>query len=145
MKNSTKLLLVLFVFAAAFSGCSKEKKFTKNLTKDGGEWRIVSHTKKEYYTGASEPHKTYVLAENQGSFTFDKSGEVIYSFYFAYTESMMTLSGTWSNTEDEITTIIESQYFKYKVLEQSKKGLTLEAEEVYEHDKSVYTLVLEKI
>lgn len=144
MKNISKLLGILFVFAIAFSSCSKEKKLTRNLTKNGGEWRIVSHVKKEYNLNSNEPHKTDVLAENQGSFVFDDSGEFSYTFYSVITEGMFTVRGTWSNTEDEISTSMEGMHFKYKILDQSKKGLRLEAEEVYDYEKTVYSLELER-
>lgn len=145
MKNTTKFLLILSVFAIALSSCSKEKKITRNITKKGGEWRVVSHTSKYYYNDTYDPDKSYVLAENQGSFTFDDNGEVTQSFYYSVTGSMMTVKGAWTNTEDELTISMEGLYYQYKILAESKKGLRLEAQEVFGPEKTVYSLVLEKI
>lgn len=139
MKNVTKLLLLLSVFAIGFSSCSKEKRIEKHLYSKSGKWNNTLYDYKYYESGVLQSTDAYV---NAGYIEFEKDGK--YSWTFIQDGDASVENGTWSNTEDKITLISNSIALEFKILEESKKDMKIEYTEIDGSSKEVYTLTLEK-
>ena len=139
MKNVTKLLLVLSVFALGFSSCSKEKRIERHLHSRSGKWNNTVYDYKYYNNGVLETSINYVDA---GYIEFDKDGTYVWTF-IADGETEID-AGTWENSEDDITLFQNSFGLKFKILEESRKDMKLEYTETVGTDREVYVLTFEK-
>lgn len=142
MKNITKLLFVLSVFAIGFSSCSKEKRIERHLYSKGGKWNNTLYDYKYYNNGVQE---SAIVYQNTGYIEFDKDGK--FTWVFTADGSTDASSGTWSNTKDQLTLIEPGNTVVYKILEESKKTLKLEYSETstqFGDEREVYTLTFEK-
>ena len=142
MRNVTKILLVLSVFAIGFAGCSKEKKIERQLVKKEGEWRITSLDYKYYQFNELAYSVNF---PNVGTIEFNKNGSVTMTTQLS--GSPETAAGTWSNSDDEVVLVIEGETTVMKIAEGPKKGkLELEQTEYYNDtdEKEIYTYYLER-
>lgn len=139
MKNVTKVLLLLSVFAIGLSGCSKEKRIEKQLYSKSGKWNNTLYDYKYYSNGNQESSIVY---QNAGYIEFEKNGT--YTWVFTADGDTDASSGTWSNTETDLT-MIESGYATvFKIVEESKKEMKLEYTETDGTEREVYTLTFKK-
>lgn len=139
MKNVTKLLLVLSVFALGFSSCSKEKRIERHLYSRSGKWNNTVYDYKYYNNGVLETSINYVDA---GNIEFDKDGTYVWTFTADGNTEID--AGTWENSEDDITLFQNSVGLKFKILEESRKEMKLEYTETYGVEREVYVLTFEK-
>ncbi len=143
MKNVTKLLLVLSVFAIGFSSCSKEKRIEKQLYSKSGKWNNTLYDYKYYLNGNLDGTAVYT---NTGYIEFKKDGT--YTWIFTADGDTDVSTGTWSNTEDQLSMIEPGNPLVWKIVEESKKTLKLEYSEnsnIIGEEREVYTLTFEKV
>lgn len=141
MKNVTKILILLVVFAMGLASCSKEKRIEKNLARKDGKWDVESYEYKYYYNGTFFPYDSFTYT-NAGNFVFEKNGTYIWTFIADGDTDVST--GTWSNSGDELTLVQNSDALKFKILEESKKKIKIEYTETDGTEKETYTLTLKK-
>jgi len=129
-------LLVVFVLAS----CSKEKRIEKSLYKKGGEWSVSSYKQESYTNGSLDYSDTYA---NAGTMDFSKSGTLVWTFTLdGYTD---VYGGSWSNTEDKLTIIIDGEGIVFDIKERSRKSMMLENVQTdnYNGISNQYKLTLE--
>ncbi len=141
MKNVTRVLFLIIVFALGLASCSKEKRIERNLARKDGKWEVESYEYKYYYNGTFYPYESYTYA-NAGNFVFEKGGTYTWTF-IADGESDVS-TGTWSNSGDELTLARNSDVLKFKILEESKKKIKIEYTETDGIEKETYTLTLKR-
>lgn len=142
MKNVTKVLLLLSVFAIGLSGCSKEKKIEKQLYSKSGKWNNTLYEYKYYQDGTLEDVTNYT---NVGFIEFEKGGG--YTWTFILDGATDVSSGTWTNTDTQLSLTEGGNTTLWKILEESKKTLKIEYTETsteFGDEKEVYTLTFEK-
>ncbi len=98
MKNITKLMLLLTVFAVGLSACSKEKKIENQLKRGSGKWNIKRLDYSASSTGGSDHNET---TWDVGSFEFNKDKTIVKTIYIDPNTTVTT--GTWINDKDKIT------------------------------------------
>jgi len=138
MKNVTKLLLVLSVFALGFSSCSKEKRIEKHLYSKSGKWNNTIYDYK-YNNGSQQYSETFVDA---GYIEFEKDGK--FTWLFNADGETGTTTGTWRNTDTQLTLVEPDNMVVYEIVEESKDELKLEYTETDGTEKEVYTLTFKK-
>lgn len=142
MKNVTKLLLVLTVFAVGFSSCSKEKRIEKHLYSKSGKWNNTLYEYKYYLDGTLEDATTYT---NAGFIEFKENGTYVWTF--AVNGNTDVSPGTWTNTDTQLSLTEGGSTTVWQILEESKKTLKIEYTEInteFGDEKEVYTLTFEK-
>lgn len=142
MKNVTKLLLLLTVFAVGLSSCSKEKRIEKHLYSKSGKWNNTLFEYKYYQDGALEDAMTYT---NAGFIEFDKGGS--YTWTITMDGDATVSNGTWTNTDTQLSLTETGITTVWQILEESKKTLKIEYTEInteFGEEKEVYTLTFEK-
>lgn len=98
MKNSLKIAAFLVISAAAFTSCSKEKKFANRLE---GTWNIDNVTLADASGTETIP--------TTGSYTFVDDGKGTYTQTVTFPGfGSVTDAGTftWDNTDDEKLTLV---------------------------------------
>jgi len=135
------VLMILFVVAS----CSKEKRIERHLHKGDGKWNITEERSESYVNGTLDEVEVY---PNAGSMTFDKKGSIIYTQTYEPGQED-SYGGTWTNTKDEITLIVDSEVLIFKIKEESRKEMVLEYNESYTNfegdtEKYVMTLKMKK-
>ncbi|TSJ39066.1 hypothetical protein [Fluviicola chungangensis] len=142
MKNVTKLLLVLSVFAVGFSSCSKEKSIEKHLYSKSGKWNNTLYEYKYYQNGVLDGTTNYT---NAGFVEFKKGGSYTWTFNADGDASVSV--GTWTNTDKQLSLTENGSTTIWEILEESKKTLKIEYTEIsteFGDEKEVYTLTFEK-
>lgn len=99
MKNLTKLLLLLAVFAFGLTACSKEEKIENQLERGSGKWNIRRLNYRETTASTSGSSGTDYL--DVGSFEFNKDKTILKTLNLWQKTTVTT--GTWVNDEDKIT------------------------------------------
>lgn len=142
MKNVTKLLLLLSVFAIGFSSCSKEKRIEKHLYSKSGKWNNTLYEYKYYQDGTLEGTTNY---SNAGFIEFKENGTYVWTF--AVNGNTDVSPGTWTNTDTQLSLTEGGSTTVWQILEESKKTLKIEYTEInteFGDEKEVYTLTFEK-
>jgi hypothetical protein len=106
MKLRNFLIATITVLSLAFtSSCSKEDRIEKNLWNNGGDWNMESLTVNQTSTNPIDNYSETI--PNAGSFLFKEDG----SGFITFTADGDTeiLPFTYSNTEDKLTLIIDSE------------------------------------
>lgn len=142
MKNVTKLLLLLSVFAIGFSSCSKEKRIEKHLYSKSGKWNNTLYEYKYYQDGTLESTTNYT---NAGFIEFKENGTYVWTF--SADGNTDVSPGTWANTDTQLSLTEGGSTTVWQILEESKKTLKIEYTEIsteFGNEKEVYTLTFEK-
>ncbi len=142
MKSITKLLLLLSVFAIGLAACSKEKRVERQLIKKDGKWKITSVDYKYYQNNVLGASMNF---PNAGTIEFDKEGSFVMTITLS--GSPETSTGTWTNSEDEITVTSNGETTVLKIADGPKKGeMQLEETDYYNStaEKEVYTYYMER-
>ena len=102
--------------------CSKENRIEKNLWNKGGEWNIKTVSFRQTSTNSLD-NFNYAVS-NAGTFVFQESGSGTITFTSAgFTE---VVAFTYSNTEDNLTLIIDNEASIYDLdWEKNELELTL--------------------
>jgi hypothetical protein len=106
-----------------------------------GKWNVDTYDYKYYYNNTFFPNESYTYSA-AGNFVFEKNGTYVWTTTMDGDTDVST--GTWENTEDELTLVQNSFSLKFKILEESKKEMKLEYTESDGIEKEVYTLTLKK-
>ncbi len=123
MKRKNFLLIVLLVAGTTlFSSCKKEAQIERNLWSNGGQWNIETATYKYDDINSTD--------YNCGFFTFKKdgSGNVI------FTNDDDGGIFTYSNTENNITFIIDGDLLNFNILSWEKNNMTIYYVDTYEDE-----------
>lgn len=127
--KTTNLLLLSFALVGVglLSSCKKENRIERNLWKKGGEWNIESFASSQ--TSTYEPDNFDATISNYGTITFKEDGEGNYTFTAdGYTETGIF---NYSNTEDELTLIIDNQARVFDIIEWEKNEMIITFEESF--------------
>lgn len=128
MKVFTKCLFVVSVLLIGLASCSKEKRVENQLTKKDGKWEIRSVEYRYYLNGSVQQSATYPAT---GTMEFKKKGSFILNAVVG-TGLYLTSSGTWTNTENQITLLSDGQPSILEIKDGPKKGkMTLVETESY--------------
>lgn len=126
-------ILALMPLFIGISSCSKEKQIERRLQKKDGVWNIETITYEEYEDNVLIETE---IQNNAGTFTFDESTIVI-----TFTEpngSSDTFGGTWSNSDETVTIIVDGEALVMDVSDDSKKEITLTGEDIYSGGGTTY-------
>lgn len=143
MKNILKLTGMVLLTAFVLASCSKEKRIERRLASRSGKWNIVKEDSQSYVNGVLEYSSSDA---NTGYITFDKDGSLVYTI----TDNGATESyaGTWSNTEDNLSLVVDGESAVFEIEEDDRKSMSLKMEttSTFNGDtyKDVYTMELEK-
>lgn len=130
--KKVNFLLLSFAFVGSFllTSCSKEAKIEKNLWNKGGEWSIESLTVNQTSTYAPDNYTETIV--NAGTFFFKEDGAGTYTF----TVDGDVESGlfTYSNTENQLTFIVDGDVRLFDIVEWEKNKLKISISETYQSD-----------
>jgi hypothetical protein len=121
MEKVSFLLTVLLVTTAALTSCKKESRIEKNLWNKGGEWNIESVQSVQVSTNSADNFEETVY--DYGTFEFEKDGSGNYEI--TVNGSNDTGTFTYSNSEDELTLIIDNQARIFEITEWEKNEMTI--------------------
>ncbi|AEA44421.1 hypothetical protein [Fluviicola taffensis] len=142
MKIFTRILVVIVVSFVGLASCSKVKRVENQLTKKEGKWDVKSVDYKYYLDGSVEESDNYPAT---GTMEFKKNGSFFLNIFLGVVP--LTSSGTWTNTEDQITLIANGQPSVLKITDGPKKG-KLVLVETYSYpdsnEKETYTYHMEQ-
>lgn len=131
MKKFKFVLIGLLVAASTLvSSCSKETKIEKNLWKKGGEWNIETLLAVQTSTNTADNFTETI--SNYGTFTFKEDGSGNYTITVDGDVETGTLS--YSNTEDKLTLIINSQARVFDIVEWEKDKMKISITENFTSD-----------
>ena len=142
MKMLTKVLFLFAVLFIGLSSCSKEKRIERQLIKKDGKWKITSIDYKYYLDNELNYSENY---PNAGTIEFDKKGTCVLTITLSGSPEVS--SGTWTNSEDNITITADGETTVMRIAEGPKKGkMDLEQTEYYNDtaEKEVYIYHLER-
>lgn len=113
--KTLKLFTAFLLVTLVITSCSKENRIEKNLWKKGGDWNINYYS---YSYGSDNPTSPIFPVEthaydNCGSFHFGKDGSG--TITFTGDGSTETAAFTYSNTENELTIIVDNVAQVYKM------------------------------
>lgn len=123
------ILFSLMAFSVLVS-CSKEKRIEHHLSRKDGIWYINKLTEVDYKDGNQT--EMYV-GMNWGFFQFQKSGTG------TITTSGYIESFNWSNTKDQLLLESDGTTINFKIVEESRKFITLNYVENETVGSSIYT------
>lgn len=121
MKKVTLLLIVLLVTTATITSCKKENRIEKNLWNKGGEWNIESLKSVQVSTNSADNFEETVY--DYGTFEFEKDGSGNYEITVNGSNDIGTF--TYSNSEDELTLIIDNQARIFEIAEWGKNEMKI--------------------
>ena len=121
MKKASFILALVSISLVIFS-CSKEKAIEKSLYKNGGEWNIDIYNT-EIFDQAADTLMYSEYTTNAGSIEFYENGTVIWKITLSGTPNYS--GGNWTNSEDQITMIINGLVEFYDLVEHSKEKISL--------------------
>jgi len=127
MKKFNFLLIILLATTTVLSSCNKAKRIERNLWKNGGEWNIVRLVSKQTSTNSADNFEETI--NNYGSFNFNENGSGSYAITVDGGNDTGTL--TYSNSEEELTLIIDSQARVFDIVEWKKNEMTISITENY--------------
>ncbi len=120
-------ITLFFVGTTLISSCKKEVKIEKNLWSKGGEWNVESFSSSQ--TSTYEPDNFDATVSSYGTFTFREDGTGSYSF----SDDGYSENGTfkYSNTEDNLTLIIDSEARVFDIVEWQKNEMKITFTETF--------------
>ena len=126
MKMYNFLLLgLLFASSVFISSCKKEVKIEKNLWKKGGEWNIESFYSMQEST--FKPDNFESTFNNIGTYSFNEDGTG--SYLITIDEYSEYAAFNYSNTENNITFIIDNEAKVFEIVEWKKNEMKMKRNE----------------
>jgi len=125
-----RIILFSLLTFSVLTSCSKEKRIENHLSRKDGIWYVNKLTEVDYKDGNQTD--MYVLM-NWGFFQFQKSGTGTITSN-GYIESF-----NWSNTKDQLLLESDGTTINFKIVEESRKFVTLNYVETDTIGSSIYT------
>lgn len=138
------LLLPLILLLVIVASCSKEKRIGRHLHSRDGKWTIVKYNVQQYENGW--PLESEGVSD-AGNIVFEKNGSFVWTQTISSTTTIKT--GTWSNTESDISMNYNGQTTVFRIIDESRKELQIRHTAEYTDPDGYYyetrtTLELEK-
>ncbi len=131
--SSITSLVFLFI---VLHGCSKDKRIENRLSSKTGKWNIELFTESSYTNNTLDYSDSYA---NAGNMVFDDNGTLIWTFILdGFTD---VYGGSWSNSKDDITIIVDGEGLVFKIKEYSRNEIELESTDQYTYDGITYKYV----
>jgi hypothetical protein len=115
------IVSLLLTTTVVFTSCKKEARIEKNLSNKGGEWNIESLVASQTSTNPIDNSNETIY--NYGTFTFKKDGTGSYTITVDGDFEAGTL--TFSNTENELSLIINNQKRVFDIVEWEKNKMKI--------------------
>ena len=126
MKSFFSPLSIFVILFIVLSGCSKDKRIENRLSSGSGKWNIELYTESSYTNNTLDYSDSYA---NAGNMVFDDNGTLIWTFILdGFTD---VYGGSWSNSKDDITIIVDGEGLVFKIKEYSRKEIELEYTDEY--------------
>ncbi len=125
-----RIILFSLLTLSILASCSKEKRIENHLSRKDGIWYINKATELDYKDGNQTD---MYVGMNLGFFQFQESGTGTITSN-GYIESF-----NWSNTKDQLLLESDGTTIYFKIVEESRKFMTLNYVETETVGASIYT------
>ncbi len=136
-KNIFLLTGLLIVSSVLLSSCKKEAKIQKNLWNKSGYWKIESLVANQTSTDPTDNFTETIYNYGELHFKEDGSG----AFTFTVDGDIEIGAFTYSNTEDKLTMIINSQARVFDIMEWEKDKMKISITENFTSDGESITYI----
>ncbi len=142
MKNGSRFLFLFAVLSLVLTACSKEKNIERQLIKKDGKWQITVVDYKYYVNNELQSSANF---PSPGTIEFNKKGTFVMTL--TLNGSAEKSGGTWTNTKDNITLIVDGEVTALTINEVPKKNKMKLTETNYDSstgEKETLTYYLER-